>query len=109
MEGIWPFRLSRRANATAVPMDRDFAPLFNFLGQRPQVFDGSVAVPAPAKPAPSPAVAPASPKAGVVPAKAPAVEAASGLLRQLRFARGALSHARRRLARAAVTPRERST
>lgn len=93
-------------------MDRDFAPLFNFLASPPQVFDGTVPVPAPLTPKPAPtapAAAPASPKAVVAPAKAPAAVAASGLLRQLRVARSALSQARRRFARAAVAPRQRST
>jgi len=91
-------------------MDRDFAPLFNFLAQPPQVFDGTIPVPAPLTPRPAaPAAAPATAKPVVPPAKAPAVVAASGLLRQLRSARNTLSQARRRLARAATAPRERST
>ena len=93
-------------------MDRDFAPLFNFLAQPPQVFDGTIPVPAPVTPKPAPRAVPATPaaiKPAVAPAKAPAVVAASGLLRQLRLARTALGNARRRVARAASTPRVRNT
>ena len=111
MERIWPFRFSRRADAAAVPMDRDFAPLFNFLAQPPRVFEEPppalpVVAPAPvAKPAPA---APVAKKPAAAPAKAPAAVAASGLLRQLRSARSALSRARRQIARAALTPREKA-
>src|SRR5205085_9346628 len=84
------------------------APLFNFLAQPPQVFDGTIPVPAPVAPKRSPAT-PVASKPVVPPAKAPAVVAASGLLRQLGAARTALSNTRRRLARAVVRPRARST
>src|SRR3954453_10060045 len=112
MEGIWPFRFSRRADAGAVPMDRDFAPLFNFLANPPQVFDGRLPAPALLMPEPAaplaPAAAPVAPKPVAPPAKAPAAVAASGVLRQLRSARNTLTQARRRLARVATAPRERA-
>jgi len=72
------------------------------------VFDGTIPVPAPLTPKPAPAAIPVSLKPVAAPAKAPAAVAASGLLRQIRVARDALTQARRRLARAAVAPRERS-
>jgi hypothetical protein len=73
-------------------MDRDFAPLFNFLSQPPRVFDGTAPV--------EPLTAPPTPR--VAPPKAPAAAAASGLLRRLRSAAGSVRSARRRVAQVAV-------
>jgi hypothetical protein len=93
MDGIWPFRLTRRADAAAVPLDEDFAPLFNFLTQPARVFEEAPPAASPEAPA-APALRAPAARPNVAPRRAPAAAAASGVLRRLRSAQTALRQAR---------------